>query len=128
MYVLWAPFAARSVTAPLRMIQRHTPGVGRYEDVYLDQRSTQFESATVAATFVVLLGAAAAMVASGWWAAGTAGLVGGLALAGAGGLLWVLALRGYRAGPRQTVAAVRLLVRGREAPPRSPVLDEIRSR
>jgi len=27
-YVAWAPFAARSVTAPLRMIQRHTPGVG----------------------------------------------------------------------------------------------------
>jgi hypothetical protein len=126
-YVLWAPLAARSVTAPLRMIQRHTPGVGRYEDVYLDQRSTQFESATVAATFFVLLGAAAAMVVSGWWAAGTAGLVGGLALAGAGALLWVLALRGYRAGPRQTLTAVRLLVRGREAPPRSAALDEIRS-
>jgi hypothetical protein len=39
----------------------------------------------------------------------------------------VLALRGYRAGPRQTLTAVRLLVRGREAPPRSAALDEIRS-
>ena len=94
--------------------------------MYLDQRTTQFESATVAATFVVLLGAAAAMVASGWWAAGTTGLIGGLALAGVGGLLWALALRGYRAGVRQTLAAVGLLVRGREAPPLSPALDETR--
>lgn len=60
MYVAWAPFAARSVTAPLRMIQRHTPGVGAYEDVYLDKRTTQFESAAVATTLVVLIGAVTA--------------------------------------------------------------------
>ncbi len=121
-YVLWAPLAARSVTAPLRMIQRHTPGVGRYEDVYLDRRTTQFESATVAATFVVMIGAASAMVACGWWASGTAGLIGGLALALAGAVLWGLALRGYRAGPRQTLSAVGLLLRGREAPRTLPSL------
>jgi hypothetical protein len=121
-YVLWAPFAARSVTAPLRMIQRHTPGVGRYEDVYLDQRTTQFESATVAATFVVLIGATSAMVVSGWWAAGAGGLALGLILAAVGVGLWALALRGYQASIRQTLNAVRLLVRGREAPPTSDAL------
>ena len=125
-YVLWAPFAARSVTAPLRMIQRHTPGVGRYEDVYADQRTTQFESATVAATFVVLVGAASAMVVSGWWASGAAGLAIGIALAVVGLGLWALALRGYRAGLHQTLAATYLLVRGREAPPHSVALDAVR--
>jgi hypothetical protein len=127
-YVLWAPFAARSVTAPLRMIQRHTPGVGRYDDVYDDQRTTQFESATVAATLVVLIGAASAMVVSGWWAGGTTGLVLGMVLAAVGAGLWVLALRGYRAGPRQTLTAVALLVRGREAPPMSADLAAARRR
>jgi hypothetical protein len=125
-YVLWAPFAARSVTAPLRMIQRHTPGVGQHADVYLDQRSTQFESVTVAATLVVLVGASSAMIASGWWASGAAGLALGIGLATVGAALWVLALEGYRAGPRQTLVAVGLLVRGREAPPRSWRLEEAR--
>jgi hypothetical protein len=101
------------------MIQRHTPGVGRYDDVYDDQRTTQFESATVAATLVVLIGAGSAMVVSGWWAGATTGLVIGLVLAAVGAGLWALALRGYRAGPRQTLTAVALLVRGREAPPMS---------
>jgi len=115
-YVLWAPFAARSVTAPLRMIQRHTPGVGRLEDVYLDRRTTQFESATVPVTLVVLLGAASAMIATGWSGAGTTGLIAGVVLASGGLLLWILALRGYRAGPRQSMAALWQLLRGREAP------------
>jgi hypothetical protein len=115
-YVFWAPLAARSVTAPLRIIQRHTPGVGTYRDVYLDKRMTQFESATVFATLLGFVGAAAAMVEAGWDAAGGAGLAGAIALAVLGGLLWLLALRDYTAGVRQTWQAVWLFVRGREAP------------
>jgi hypothetical protein len=125
-YMLWAPFAARSVTAPLRMIQRHTPGVGRYEDVYTDQRTTQFESATVAATLVVLVGATSAMLASASRVAGTAGLAAGIALSIVGAGLWILALRGCQASVRQTLTAVRLLVRGREAPPMSRALAATR--
>ena len=115
-YVAWAPFAARSVTAPLRMIQRHTPGVGAYEDVYRDRRTTQFESATVATTLVVLVGAVAALVVAGYESAGTSGLLLGLGLGAAGTALWLVALRGYRAGVGQTLSAVGLLLRGREAP------------
>lgn len=125
-YLLWAPLAARSVTAPLRMIQRYTPGVGRYEDVYRDQRMTQFESTTVAATLVVLVGSAAAMVAAGSLAAGGTGAALGAVLGGAGVALWLLALRGYRAGLRQTLTAVALLVRGRQSPPMSSALDDAR--
>jgi hypothetical protein len=66
------------------------------------------------------------MVASGWWAAGVAGMVAGLALAGVGAALWIAALRGYRASVRQTMTAVRLLVTGREAPPMSEGLLEAR--
>lgn len=123
-YVAWAPVAVRSVTAPLRMIQRHTPGVGEHRDAYLDKLMTQFESATVFATFVGLLGAVAALVTAGQQAAGTGGLVAGIVLAAAGVGVWLLALRGYAAGIRQTAAAMGLLLLGREAPAPS---DEMRS-
>jgi hypothetical protein len=115
-YVVWAPVAARSVTAPLRMIQRNTPGVGEHRDVYLDRYMTQFESATVFATFVGLVGAVAALITSGWEANGAAGLVAGLVMGSAGVAGWLLALRGYSAGVRQTLTATGLLLRGREAP------------
>ena len=75
-------------------------------------------------TLVVLLGAASAMIASGWTGAGATGLVIGVVLASAGLLLWVLALRGYRAGLRQSVAALWMLLRGREAPSMSAGLVE----
>ncbi|MGZ4710104.1 MAG: hypothetical protein ACXWBN_15320 [Acidimicrobiales bacterium] len=125
-YVAWAPFAARSVTAPLRMIQRHTPGVGSYEDVYLDRRTTQFEPATVATTFVVLVGAVSALMVAGFESGGaTGGLVGGV-LSLCGIALWLVALRGYRVGLGQTVSAIVLLVRGREAPRPSTELRQVR--
>ncbi|MFN8052324.1 MAG: hypothetical protein U0Q22_12840 [Acidimicrobiales bacterium] len=112
-YVVWAPVAARSVTAPLRIIQRHTPGVGRHADVYLDKVLTRFESATVLLTLLVLLGAAAALITAGQLAGGGGGLAAGIALAAAGIVLWVLALADYTAGPRQTAAALSSLLRGR---------------
>ena len=115
-YVFWAPLAARSVTAPLRVIQRHTPGVGKYQDVYLDKRMTQFESATVFATLLGLIGASAAMIEAGWDADGGRGLAAAVVVATVGVLLWAFALRDYAAGPRQTIDAVRLFVRAREAP------------
>jgi len=115
-YVFWAPLAARSVTSPLRMIQRHTPGVGEHRDVYLDRRTTQFESVTVLATFVVLVGAGASLVAAGVAIGGRTGLGSALGLVTMGAALWVLALRGYSAGPRQTLSALVLLVTGRPAP------------
>lgn len=127
-YVAWAPFAARSVTAPLRMIQRHTPGVGAYEDVYLDKRTTQFESATVATTLIVLVGAVSALMVAGFEAGGVAGGIVGAVLSVVGIGLWLVALRDYEAGIRQTVDAVTLLVRGREAPRLSDGLDGARRR
>ena len=125
-YVAWAPLAARSVTAPLRMIQRHTPGVGDHQDVYLDKRTTQFESATVATTLVVLIGAIRALFVAGFEAGGPTGLIVAIALGVAGAALWLVALRDYRAGPRQTIVAVRLLLRGREAPEPSAALRAAR--
>jgi hypothetical protein len=115
-YVAWAPVAARSVTAPLRMIQRHTPGVGEHRDAYLDKLMTQFESATVFATFIGLVGAVAALVTAGQQAAGPEGLIAGIVLGAVGIGVWCLALRGYAASARQTAGAVGLLLRGREAP------------
>ncbi len=115
-YVFWAPLAARSVTAPLRLIQRHTPGVGEYRDVYLDKRMTQFESATVFATLLGLIGASAATIEAGYNAAGSNGVLGAGALVLIAGLLWVYSLRDYAAGPRQTLEAVWLTLQGREAP------------
>jgi len=126
-YVVWAPVAARSVTAPLRMIQRNTPGVGEHRDVYLDKLLTQFESATVLATFVVLVGAVAALITAGYQAAGGTGLWFGIVFGAVGVLLWVVALAGYTAGPRQTVTALTLLARGREAPATSKEMRDERS-
>lgn len=126
-YVVWAPVAARSVTVPLRMIQRHTPGVGEHKDVYLDKLLTQFESATVLVTLVVLLGAVAALITSGYEAGGTTGLALGVALGAVGILLWTVALIGYAANPRQTFSALTLLMRGREAPMTSQEMREKRS-
>jgi hypothetical protein len=51
----------------------------------------------------------------------------GLVLVAVGGGLWGLALRDYRAGLRQTLSAVRLLLRGRESPPMSDALAQARS-
>lgn len=114
-YTLWAPAAARSVTAPLRMIQRHTPGVGEHGDVYLDQQLTQFESTAVLSTGVVLVAATTTMVVAGHQLGGAAFAFTIVAAAGGVGL-WVAALRGYRAGIGQTVSALVLTLRGREAP------------
>lgn len=125
-YVIWAPVAARSVTAPLRMIQRHTPGVGEHRDVYLDKLLTQFESATVFATLVVLVGAVAALITAGYEAGGVAGLWLGISFGAVGVLLWLVALAGYAAGPRQTFTALALLVRGREAPATSREMHDSR--
>ncbi len=124
-YVMWAPVAARSVTAPLRMIQRHTPGVGELNDAYRDKLMTQFESATILATFVGLVGAVAALVVSGYQASGTSGLVIGAVLGACGAGVWMLAVRGYGAGIRQTLSAAGLIFRGREAPAPS---EEMRAR
>ncbi|SFN34851.1 hypothetical protein SAMN05660284_01281 [Formivibrio citricus] len=126
-YVVWAPVAARSVTLPLRMIHRRTPGMGKHEDAYLDKLLTQFESATVLVTLVGLLGAGAALIVSGYMAGGTTGLTIGIVLGVAGILLWVAALTGYSAPPRQTLSALMLLVRGREAPCPSQEMREKRS-
>ncbi|MFT3854242.1 MAG: hypothetical protein QM733_16100 [Ilumatobacteraceae bacterium] len=115
-YVAWSPLAARSVTSPLRMIQRHTPGVGEHRDVYLDKSSTQFESATVVITLVVLVLASVAMLHAGWRAAGGWGLALGIGLTLAALTAWALALRDFGARPRDAAQAVRLLLLGREAP------------
>jgi len=123
-YVMWAPVAARSVTAPLRMIQRHTPGVGELRDAYLDKLMTQFESATVLATFIGLVGSVAALISAGYQASGTSGLIAGIVLGAAGTTVWFLALRGYGAGARQTFGAMSLVLRGRDAPAPS---DEMRA-
>jgi hypothetical protein len=125
-YVIWAPLAARSVTAPLRMIQRHTPGVGEHRDVYLDRQTTQFEAAAIFVTAVVLVSAATAMVFAGWQAAEVTGLVIGVVLAVAGLLAWIAALDDFRASPRDTVASVRLLLGGHSSPARSDLLAAAR--
>lgn len=126
-YVVWAPVAARSVTTPLRMIQRRTPGVGEHQDVYLDKLLTQFESATVLVTLVGLLGAVAALITAGYKTGEMAGLTLGIMLGAFGVLLWIVALKGYVASPRQTLSAFILMVRGREAPMPSREMREKRS-
>lgn len=115
-YTLWAPGASRSVTAPLRMIHRQTPGVGENRDVYRDRQLTQFESAIVLATLMVLVGSVASMVTAGYLAGGAGGLAVGIGLGAVGLALWVLSVRGHDAGVRQTVEALLLILRGREAP------------
>jgi hypothetical protein len=115
-YLLWAPFAARSVTAPLRMIHRHTPGVGEHSDIYLDKRSTQFEAATVLVTFVVLIASAVAMLTAGYASRGGVGVAAGACIVGASVAAWAFALRDFRATPRDSYRALRLLSRGKMAP------------
>lgn len=126
-YVFWAPLAARSVTSPLRMIQRQTPGVGELADVYRDRKSTQFESAIVLMTFVVLVAAGVAMVIAGYEAGGATGLGFGIGLALAGTVAWLLALRDFRASPRDACNAVRLFLQGRDAPVASASLRTARA-
>ena len=123
-YVIWAPLAARSVTSPLRMIQRHTPGVGEHRDVYLDKHTTQFESATIVITLIVLATGTTAMVFAGWKAARTGGLTIGIVLAALSTLAWLAALNDFRAAPRDSLNAVKLLLRGYDAPVPS---DKIRA-
>lgn len=125
-YVIWAPLAARSVTAPLRMIQRHTPGVGDHSDVYLDKHTTQLESATTFITLIVLVAANSAMIFAGWEAAQGTGLAIGIGLACASIVAWVASLNDFRATPTDTINAVRLFLRGRDAPAPSGTVNAAR--
>jgi hypothetical protein len=127
-YVIWAPLAARSVTAPLRMIQRHTPGVGEHRDVYLDKHTTQFESATIVVTLVVLMSAATAMIFSGWKSAEGGGLAIGIVCAVLAVGAWIAALNDYRGTPRDALDAVRLVLRGYDAPAPSDTVRIVRAR
>ncbi len=126
-YAVWAPVAARSVTAPLRMIQRHTPGVGDLDDAYRDRRLTQFESAAVLTTLVALLGAVAALVVAGngldadlgpWFGAGAAVVAVGL---------WLLAAGRFLTRPRHLLAAVGQTLQGRDAPAPSEAMRAARA-
>ena len=126
-YAVWAPVAARSVTAPLRMIQRHTPGVGDLDDAYLDRRLTQFESAAVLATLVALVGAVAALTVAGngldadlgpWFGAGAAVVAVGL---------WLLAAGRFLTRPRHLLAAVGQTVQGHDAPAPSEAMRAARA-
>jgi hypothetical protein len=126
-FVFWAPLAARSVTAPLRIIDHYTPGIGKHSDVYRDRKTTQYESATIFVTLVVLVAASTALL----WAAtatGGPGLLVGLLLVSTGVCFWFMALSDYRATPRSTIAAVKLLLRGYDAPSISPELEAERAR
>ncbi len=127
-YALWAPLAARSVTAPLRMIQRHTPGVGQHRDVYLDKHTTQVESATILVTFLVLATADTAMVFASWKAGQGAGLAVGIVLFVLSIGAWVAALADFRATPRDTITALGLLLNGYEAPAPSEAMRAARAR
>ncbi len=127
-YAFWAPLAARSVTSPLRMIQRHTPGVGEHRDVYLDKHTTQFESATILITMIVLISSNAAMIFAGNKVNGGRGLGIGIVAACVSVAAWLLALNDFRASPRDAVNAVRLFLRGHDAPAPSPVIGRVRSR
>jgi hypothetical protein len=127
-YVVWAPLAARSVTAPLRMIQRHTPGVGEHRDVYLDKHTTQFESATIVATLFVLVSAATAMTFSGWKSAGGGGLAAGIVLTFGAIAAWIAGLNDFRGKPGDALDAVRLVLRGYDAPAPSDTIHIVRAR
>lgn len=126
-YAFWAPLAARSVTAPLRMIDHYTPGVGEHRDVYRDRKTTQFESATIFITSLVLVSANTAMIWAGVEAGGTKGLVLGIVLGGLSVVGWILALSDYRASPRDTLAAVKLLLRGYDAPASRDTIRAVRA-
>ena len=125
-YAIWAPLAARSVTSPLRMIQRRTPGVGEHSDVYLDKHTTQFESATIFITLVVLLAGSGVMIFSGAKAAHGGGVAIGITLTAVTFAAWLLALNDFRATPRDIFNAVRLLLRGYDAPAPSPTIHTVR--
>ncbi|MBK8332512.1 MAG: hypothetical protein IPL07_09015 [Acidimicrobiaceae bacterium] len=127
-YAIWAPLAARSVTSPLRMIQRRTPGVGEHSDVYLDKHTTQFESATIFITVVVLIAGSGVMIYSGAKAAGGEGIAIGIALTVVTFAAWLFALNDFRATPRDVFNAVRLLLRGYDAPAPSPIINTVRAR
>ena len=127
-YAFWAPLAARSVTSPLRMIQRHTPGVGEHRDVYLDKHTTQFESATVLVTMIVLIAANTALIFAGVKVNGGRGLVLGIAVAVISTAAWLLSLNDFRASPRDAFGAVRLFLRGHDAPAPSTVISQARAR
>ena len=126
-YALWAPMAARSVTSPLRMIQRHTPGVGEHRDVYLDKHTTQFESATIFVTMIVLVGSDLAMIYTGAQADAGFGLALGIGLTVLSFGAWLIALDDFRATPRDTLNAVRLLLKGRDAPAAPDTIRTIRA-
>ena len=126
-YAFWAPLAARSVTSPLRMIQRHTPGVGEHGDVYFDKHTTQFESATIAVTLVVLAAANTAMIFAGVKANGGAGLAVGIVVACLSSGAWIASLNDFRASPRDAIDAVRLFLRGYDAPAPSGVIGSARA-
>ena len=115
-YVLWAPVVARSVTAPLRIIQRNAPGVGTLDDAYRDEELTQFESATVVASLVSLVAASFATVAAGLEIGGAPGIGGAAVVVLVGAASWLLALKDDTAGARQAARAAWLTVRGRDAP------------
>lgn len=125
-YAVWAPLAARSVTSPLRMIQRRTPGVGEHRDVYLDKHTTQFESATIFITLVVLLAGSGVMIFSGAKAAHGGGVAIGVTLSVVTFAAWLLALNDFRASPRDVFTAVWLLLRGYDAPAPSSTIDTVR--
>ena len=125
-YAIWAPLAARSVTSPLRMIQRRTPGVGEHSDVYLDKHTTQFESATIFITLVVLLAGSGVMIFSGAKAAHGGGVAIGITLTAVTFAAWLLALNDFRATPRDIFNAVRLLLRGYDAPAPSRIIHTVR--
>ena len=109
------------------MIQRHTPGVGEHGDVYLDKHSTQFESASIVVTLIVLLAADVAMIFSAAKANGDAGLIVGIVIALLAVGAWLAALNDFRAAPRDAIAAVRLLARGRDAPAPSDAIERARA-
>ena len=126
-YAIWAPLAARSVTSPLRMIQRRTPGVGEHSDVYLDKHTTQFESATIFVTLIVLVAGSGAMIFSGVKAAQGGGLAIGIILTLVTFAAWLVALNDFRATPRDIINAAWLLLHGRDAPAPSRNLDVARA-
>lgn len=117
--MFWAPLAALSVTAPLRIIDHYTPGIGKHSDAVPRPQDDAYESATIFVTLVVLVAASTALL----WAAtatGGPGLLVGLLLVSTGVCFWFMALSDYRATPRSTIAAVKLLLRGYDAPSISP--------
>lgn len=127
-YALWAPVAARSVTAPLRMIQRHTPGVGHLDDAYRDRRLTQFESAAVFATLIALVGAVAALLLAGTGLDADLGPWFGIGAAVVAVVLWLLAAGRFLTRPRHLLGAVGQTLQGRDAPAPSAAMRAARDR